>query len=175
MVGKNQSAAKLNNTLIKIVKILTDNKILNWFVSYGTLLGIIRDNSCIDQDDDIDIICNGVDYDIIKKIFIANGFTLNTNHGIGKSRGIIKTNETKEYSSIDFYMTELDNKGNFNDKWNNVVWSGCYLDNELIEYPWNGLVLYVPNNYTNKLIGRYGDQWKIPKNSKGPIPHKKII
>ena len=44
---------KLNNILIRIVSLLHQNKLKNWFIGYGTLLGITRKNSCIDYDDDI--------------------------------------------------------------------------------------------------------------------------
>ena len=45
MVGTNKnSKVKLNNTLIHIIKLLHKYNINNWFIAYGTLLGIIRNN-----------------------------------------------------------------------------------------------------------------------------------
>ena len=55
-----------------IIKLLNDNNIMNLFIGYGTLLGIIRENSCIDGDDDIDIIIDESNYDIIKEVLIKN-------------------------------------------------------------------------------------------------------
>jgi phosphorylcholine metabolism protein LicD len=43
-----------------IVNLLISMKIENWFIGYGTLLGIIRDESCIEGDDDIDIIVDEI-------------------------------------------------------------------------------------------------------------------
>ena len=40
--------------------------------------------------------------------------------------GIIKTEETDDYASIDFYMARIDKEGNFYDVWENVVWTNCY-------------------------------------------------
>ena len=68
----------------------------NWFVCYGTLLGLVRENSCID--DDIDIIIEKSNYDIIKKILIENNFDLDYSFGIKDSKHIIKTKTTSEYS-----------------------------------------------------------------------------
>ena len=54
-MGNNNSQEKLNNTLIKITNLLNENNIHDWFIGYGTLLGIVREDSCIENDDDIDI------------------------------------------------------------------------------------------------------------------------
>ena len=60
-----ESKEKLNDTLLYIVNLLIKNNLKNWFIGYGTLLGIIRENSCIDKDDDIDII---IDKEYFNKI-----------------------------------------------------------------------------------------------------------
>ena len=56
MKSSEHTSKELNDTLMFVVNLLNENNIQNWFISYGTLLGIIRNNSCIDRDDDIDII-----------------------------------------------------------------------------------------------------------------------
>ena len=53
-------------------------------------------------------------------------------------------------------------------KWNNVIWTECCYENNLIEYFWNNERLYLPYNYKIKLSNRYGKDWKIPQNTKGP-------
>ena len=68
MVGTPQTKAKLNNTLYTVSKLLNENNIDNWFVAYGTLLGIVRENSCIDKDDDIDIVCDKKNYNKVKDL-----------------------------------------------------------------------------------------------------------
>ena len=55
MAGKKETSVKLNKTLLFLITLLNDNNIKNWFVCYGTLLGLVRENSCIDNDDDIDM------------------------------------------------------------------------------------------------------------------------
>ena len=175
MAGDKQSNTKLNYTLLKIAQILNEYNINNWFIGYGTLLGIIRDNSCIDADDDVDIISNYDDYDKIKSILHSYGFTFCYKYGINNKKDILKINETNEYSSVDFYMARIDYKGNYIDMWEKVVWSRCYQDNKLIKLNWNDIVLYIPNNYESKLKNRYGEDWRIPQNNKGPYPRKNVI
>lgn len=58
----------LNKTLSFIVKLLNKNNVKNWFIGYGTLLGIVRDDSCIDGDDDVDIIVDKCNYNIIANL-----------------------------------------------------------------------------------------------------------
>ena len=158
--GNLNSKEKLNKTLLTIIKILNDNNIKNWFVGYGTLLGIVRENSCIEGDDDNDIICDINNYDKVKLILAKNGFTFQDRG----SKYILKTNETDSYSSVDFYMSEVDNVGNFKDNWEHVTWSNCYTsDTKLIEYQWNGSILYLPNNFITKLRNRYGENWRKPQ------------
>lgn len=177
MAGGKTESYKLNNTLIKICKILNKINLSDWFIGYGTLLGIIRNNSCIENDDDIDILCNKNDYDIIKNELGNNGFSFTNKFGIKNSKDILKTCDTSEYCSVDFYMCDVDkNTGNFNDKWERVVWSNCYTENgNLIKKEWNDVILYIPNNYESKLIGRYGEEWRVPMQSKGVKPKKKVL
>ena len=81
MAGKKNNKTILNNTLKFIIKLLNDNNINNWFIGYGTLLGIIRENSCIDGDDDIDIIIDKSNYDIITQLLIENDIKIDCRYG----------------------------------------------------------------------------------------------
>lgn len=168
MAGKRESSEKLNKTLLYIITLLNDNNISNWFVCYGTLLGLVRENSCIDKDDDIDIIIEKSNYDIVKKILTENKFNFDYNYGIRNSKLIIKTKRTSDYASIDIYMGEFNNK-NVRDLWNKLTIKDCFLDTEntkFIEKKWNEQTVYYPNNYERILINRYGKDWKIKKNKK---------
>lgn len=173
-VVKNQEV--LNNTLMFIIHLLNNNNINNWFIGYGTLLGIIRDNSCIDGDDDVDIIIDKSNYDVLTKLLLENNIILEYGFGINEKTNIVKTKDNNNYCSVDFYMASLDKNGNFNDTWEKVIWSECYNENhELIKYDWNGNTLYVPFNYEKKLLNRYGENWRIPQNNKGIKPRKSIL
>lgn len=170
--GSNNSQEKLNNTLLAIGKILDTNDINDWFIGYGTLLGIVRENSCINGDDDIDIIININEKDKLINILKYFDFSLDKR----SCNRIIKTNENDKYSSIDFYLSNVDNNGNYKDNWEDVLWSDCYdSNNKLLKYKWKDIYLNLPNNYKTKLVNRYGEKWNIPQKSKGPKPRKKVI
>lgn len=173
----------LNETLLFIIKLLNDNKVNNWFISYGTLLGIIRDNQCIDGDDDVDIVIDKTNYEKVKNILqrhnikIEDSIAITAKHPGGISlldtKEILKTKPCNKYCSVDFYMSEVDSNGDFHDTWENVIWSNCYNEkNKLIEYTFQGEQLYLPNNYEIKLSNRYGDDWRIPLNKKFSLPRK---
>lgn len=172
MAGKTNTVEILNNTLLFIIKLLNEHDIKNWFVGYGTLLGIVRENSCIEGDDDVDIIIDQMNYDKIKQILIQNGIKIEYGYGIGNSKNILKTVHTEKYCSVDFYMANVDTFGNFDDRWERVVWSRCI---DLIRHDWNGEIIYLPKNYETKLLNRYGKDWRIPQKNKGPEPKMKII
>lgn len=175
MAGESQTTSVLNGTLETILKLLNIHNIQNWFIGYGTLLGIIRNNSCIDGDDDVDIVIDCLNYDKLKEIMIDNGFTIEYGYDINKSKNILKTKNSNGCCSVDFYMASVDEKGNFHDKWENVIWSECYENDNLIERMWNNNKLYIPHNYETKLINRYGLDWKTPRKTKGVDPRKHII
>lgn len=168
MAGIKETSEKLNCTLLFIISILNNNNITKWFVSYGTLLGLVRENSCIDNDDDIDIIIDKNYYDILKKILIENNFVLEYGYGIGKSKYILKTKPTSKYTSIDIYMGTFSDNNVF-DQWNKLNIKNCFLDNQnktFIEKNWNGQQIYYPNNYERILVNRYGNDWHIKKDIK---------
>ena len=177
MAGEKESKDKLNLSLIKISKILNKNKFDQWFIGYGTLLGIVRNNSCIDGDDDIDIMCNINDYQKIRSILLKENYELEFGYGINESKRIIKTKASSESASIDFYMTEVDEHGNFNDVWEGVIWSNCYSKNskKFIKFNWKNTTLNLPANYYKKLKKRYGIFWRIPQKNKGNQSNKESI
>ena len=168
MTGQKELSEELNKTLIFICKLLNSNNIDTWFITFGTLLGIIRENKCIEGDDDIDIYIDKKYYSKIKKILLDNDFTLlidrpvNNNNNNRYNNGILKTRR-KKYCSIDFYLCDVNDKGDFFDNWERARFLNCF---KLIKYEWNNIILNLPNNYEQKLIGVYGEEWKIPINRK---------
>lgn len=173
MGGTRTDKEKLNKTLTIIIELLHQHNFINWFIGYGTLLGIIRENSCIHNDDDVDIIIEKNQATNLKKILTENKFTFEI-----ANNNIIKTKPNHDYGSVDFYLASIDNDGNFYDPQENVTWSNCFIpntDKKFIEYTWNEKLLYLPNNYEDKLNGRYGDNWKIPQNNKGRNPKRRVL
>lgn len=168
MVGQKCSAEKLNNTLSKVIQLLNKNNITNWFICYGTLLGLVREDSCIDNDDDIDIIIHKSHFDDVKMIMINNNFELEYGYGIRNSRDIIKTKENNNYTSVDIYMADF-NGNDVYDRWNRLNIRDCFLDKEkktFMERIWRNQKLYLPKNYIRILTNRYGIEWIVKQDKK---------
>ena len=166
MVGQKTSADKLNKTLLFLITLFNNNNVKGWFVCYGTLLGLVRENSCIDKDDDIDIIIDKGKYEVIKKILTENNI-MNFKLILNK-KTIIKTKATADYASIDIYMGDFKNEKVY-DIWNKLTINNCYLDAQtktFVEKSWNGQKLYYPNNYEKILFNRYGKTWRIKQDRK---------
>ena len=172
MAGGRYTSEQLNTVLCIIVKLLKSYNVSNWFIAYGTLLGIVRNESCINMDDDIDIILDGKEKDKIHQMIKDNKYTyFSFGKDVMNKRNFIKIQIHKDLPSVDFYLADVDISGNFNDTWAETIWSNAF---DLIPKEWNDVVLYLPNNYETKLENRYGD-WKTPKDSKGVVPQKLIL
>lgn len=157
-LGNKQSAILLNKTLVNIVSLLEKYKITDWFLGYGTLLGIVRNNSCIKNDDDIDIILNRNYLNDLQKIANENNFKIT----LTKKTQFLRF-EHLNYAPIDFYLAKVKD-GIFMDTWENTKWTNVY---PFIEKKWRGVILNLPNQHIKNLKNRYGRTWRIPQQSKG--------
>ena len=164
MSGDPQTAGKLNFTLLSLVLLLNQYNIQNWFVGYGTLLGLVRNNSCIENDDDVDIMMDKKNAAVLKQILVRHGFSINTDQ-----HHFLNTRETKSHTKIDFYLSDFG--PNVNDTWSKIVWTNCF---PLIQYNWNMGMVYLPRQYEQNLKNRYGEHWRIPQSSKIKVVKKYI-
>jgi hypothetical protein len=171
--GSSQSQKKLNNTLIKISNDLNEYKIEDWFIGYGTLLGIIRDSNCIDGDDDVDIIISKDESYKLHNLIKDKGYKYDImNNKTMKFKNFTRILLSDDLTPIDFYIATKE-KNNFNETWEKVIWTNVF---PVKKKKWkNKSILNIPNNYEIKLEGRYGKTWKEPKKWKGPKPAKKVI
>ena len=90
----------------------------DWFISYGKLLGIIRNNSCIDIDDDVDIIIDKKHTKQLLRLVKRHKFKF-----IIKTNAIIKIELEPDIPTVDLYLSNVNNHGDFYDTHNNVIWS----------------------------------------------------
>ena len=156
MADNLETQKKTNHTLVTIANILNEEKINDWFIFFGTLLGIVRENNCIEGDDDIDIMIN-YDYSKLRKTFQKHGFKFTRQFEIGRSKKILKSVSTDEFVSFDFYMCEVDNKNYFT-PWQNVEVRNV----EIEKMNWNETILNLPKNSVSILKKMYGENWKTP-------------
>jgi phosphorylcholine metabolism protein LicD len=156
-VGTKQTASLLNKTLEHIVSLLEKNDITEWFLGYGTLLGIVRNNSCIEGDDDIDIIINNKYIHILHKIAKEHHFKI-----VQFKKSFIRFIHP-DYAAVDFYLATFKNKIVM-DKWENTKWTDVF---PLIQIKWKGVTLQLPNQHIKNLKNRYGRTWRTPKKYKG--------
>ena len=169
--GAKHSSVKLNKTLKKITSDLNSHGIKNWFLGYGTLLGIVRNNSCIEGDDDIDIVIDKKEsnklHDLIRKKKYKYDKIKNKVMNFDNFTRILLGHD---YAPIDFYIAK-NNNCNYHETWEKVVWSDVC---PIVKKDWNNVILNLPNNYKTKLKNRYGDDWRTPRNWKGPKNNKNL-
>jgi phosphorylcholine metabolism protein LicD len=170
MSGPKTGNEKLNYTLEAAVEILNKNNLNDWFIFFGTLLGIVRENSCIEGDDDIDfVIHNGECADWggreqIFDVFESNGFEFIKDGWAYNKRSIQKTRPTKEFGSIDFYRSDVNENGDFYISWDRTWLRSAYKDKDLKSFVvknWRSVPLQLPYRAKDRLSLMYGD-WQVP-------------
>ena len=167
MGGGRFKSKQLNDMLLLIVNLLNKYEIENWFIGYGTLLGIVRNDSCIDDDDDLDILIDIKQRPKIQALVAENNFS----YCMTRS-AFCKINVADNCPTIDFYFADVDTEGNFIDKYEKVTWSKVY---PLTLKDWEGIKLPIPANPEIKLATRYGADWRTPRNYKGDGIKNKIL
>ena len=100
------------------------NKILNkieYFVFFGTLLGLVREKNLIKNDDDIDIYINIKDRNKVIEILQKNSVIVDLNLSVNKEKCFLQVKRTinNKNAIIDFYFYEEDtDKSYIIEKWN---------------------------------------------------------
>lgn len=156
---KYESAEKLNSTLTWIVDILNEKNIDNWFVSYGTLLGLIREDSCIDGDDDVDICISKEHWDDVYDVLKKKNLIIPMSAYVQDN--FFCTVRTSKLCQVDFYFCDVTEDGDFIDTWEKVKWSMCYnVEGSIPTKTFQGREVRVPENAIQKLEGRYGSTWR---------------
>jgi len=179
------------NLFFLINKLLLKNNLKIW-PTFGTLLGIIRDNKFIDYDFDIDF---GMFYDhdariLLNKILTENGFYLSTSFKILNENEILAEKFFYKDSiiSIDiYYFFKKNNQFLFYDLESD---SGLSVEEEddlnmkiypfenyikifqLEKYVFKNNKILVPTNVKNYLSELYGEKFMIP-NSKWRQKYRK--
>lgn len=156
MSGRRTTKNKLNRTLLKVCDVLNENNINDWFIFFGTLLGIVREDGCIKGDDDLDIMIN-CDCQKLRLIFEKAGFTFTSDSDIKNLDTILKTKPCRKYASFDFYMCQVQGKNYF------TTWQNVEVQNVEIETKaWKSTHINLPKNAETILEKLYGGTWRTP-------------
>lgn len=169
MSGLPTDQKRLNRTLEKVCDILNKHDISDWFIAFGTLLGIVRDNNCIKGDDDLDIMIHH-DYQDLRSVFEKEGFTFTSEFGIKNSDTILKTEPCDKYGSVDFYIAILEGENYFT-AWQNVEFQNI----EIEVKAWKSTHINLPKNSEMILEKLYGSTWQTPIHYSAQDKNKKFF
>ena len=154
------------------------SKILNYdeyFVFYGTLLGLSREKDIIENDDDIDLLVDIKNRDNVVEKIEKSILQIDYSNPFNKSPYFLQAfNETKNIRSyIDFYFYEnyknLDyivERSNFFQNWKNPSQS-LHIPKKII-FPiknenFFSTVISLPNKNLDVCEYLYGKKWKVPQ------------
>ena len=115
---KDISISDMFKNLLHISKLINE---FEYFVFFGTLLGLVRENNIIQGDDDIDFYVNIKDRDDLIKKLKLNSIIINENHPVNKTKYFLQAfrNDEDKLFVIDFYFYETDVDDEFIvEKWN---------------------------------------------------------
>lgn len=163
MLKKELPASINNKSLLLMSKLLKKNKI-DVFPFYGTLLGLIRDGSCIENDDDIDFLVNISEKEKIVSLFNSLGLKIVVNQ---KSFTQIAYLIDKHVVLCDFYFYSFEDE-KLIEKWNFFGKEAdpnfhIHFEKDLFfpsrSISWNEIDLEIPNQSEQILEMCYGDRW----------------
>lgn len=143
---------------------------IEYYLAYGTLLGVIRDGELIPWDDDIDIQVKSENKKKLESIFlniekklvdshpsVRLEFITNEENKV-KNRIIVKQDD-KIIFNVDF--TFLENRGHYYLENNTYIYEVKYY-NKPKHIEWKSIQICIPNDHTELLEYIYGEGWKIP-------------
>jgi phosphorylcholine metabolism protein LicD len=153
---------KFTTVLKEFVTILKKNHFKNFFLSGGSLLGVLRDGDFLPWDNDIDFETLGNSLRRFKNILINEFFNKGFLVRVKKNRSYIKINFFKNGCKISLSGYEIKNKEYLVSKINKIP--SLFFKN-LKEIEYKKIMLNVPSQPEKYLEYVYKD-WKIKNNSK---------
>ncbi len=152
MTGHKKSIKCLRKLLKRSGKLL-DKHGIKFVLFYGTLLGLVRSNELIENDDDVDILVHCKDREKVK--------SLKVHHYGDANDSIIQIYFSKTLGPCDIYFYEETEKDL------TIPWDYHLTFNRedifpLISIEYSGRNFLIPRNPEKILEDTYGAQWRIP-------------
>lgn len=141
---------------LSVLKDVLERRNIGYQLTFGTLLGAIRDNDFITHDEDIDLLLMEEDK---LAVFDALAELKDLCFDVARydRRGLLSIYRKGEY--IDFYF--YTNRGD-----GSLYCSGSILPSEVVEktmyYNFKGLNVKIPVEYKKFLLCVYGENWRTP-------------
>lgn len=139
-----------------VLKEVLDKQDVEFQISFGTLLGAIRENDFITHDEDVDLL---VLDEYKQKLFDSLPELKKRGFDVARydPRGLMSIYRKNEY--IDFYLYKKKEDGT-------RYCCGSFYPCEMVEksmpYSFKGLEVRIPVEYINYLCYEYGDDWQTP-------------
>jgi phosphorylcholine metabolism protein LicD len=156
---------KANEFLQEVCEILTKYKIKYW-LDFGTLLGIIRENRLLPHDMDLDISIDSKYLDTLRNI--KDKFTENFHEWIDKEYGTTHFNIYKDNFCCSISVLRQDKNQVWCTGWDEEnesmfqIYAPIRYFKKLDQINYKGFNYFIPNNSHKFLEYRYGKDWKIP-------------
>jgi len=163
---KNHTVFNITDTIadVKMLVMLFNKHSVTHWLSFGTLLGCIRNNGFISSDTDVDIGClRSQSLQIANAIIEAktNGFNvLRCYH----DNGLVTIGKNGAY--IDLYLF-VDRGG----IWECNGWLLKPRHQQLITHKFYDIEVNIPSEFDQLLVSWYGPTWRIPQSGKQAIPN----
>lgn len=174
---KRRLLRKNGDVILKIIDKAFQGAGIEYFVDFGTLLGVIREGDFLKHDDDIDItICSpDINSHFVVDLLLKEGFSfIHSLEYKGKSRIVALDYKG---TSVDFYFRELSDDGSvywrygayFNPKenypsqeWNNCIRISYPLTLQCKRWQFKDMKISVPTDPEEHLVFEYGEGWRVP-------------
>lgn len=139
-----------------LLKDALDKNGIEFQITFGTLLGAIREQDFIDHDEDIDLLVLG---EYKQKLFDFLPELRKIGFEVARydRRNLMSLMKDGEY--IDFYFVSLRNDGT---RYCSGIILPIEITDETIDYNFKGLNIKIPKEYIKFLRYEYGDNWMTP-------------
>ncbi len=136
---------------------------IRYVLTFGTLLGAVRQNDFIDNDSDTDVLCFREDY---QKITAAINFMQNRGFNVPLDVPMLDHYFIRNGEKIDVNWILDNGHGELlYADW--IKWDKSFFTFPLPTMNFKGLTVSIPHNPEKWLEITYGSNWRVPKQAKG--------